>query len=1202
MMYWLRRIFGFFVSRAFWVFVGVVALSLFIWFAGPLFAFADYRPLEPTAVRWWTIGMLFGLYVLWLIASFWRRRRVSNMLFDRIGRIKDSVEAQRRNPDVSDEVLELQGRFSDAAQLLKTLRVQGKSRSGFGRRFIYELPWYIIVGAPGSGKTTALVNSGLDFPLAGQYGKAALQGIGGTRNCDWWFTDQAVVIDTAGRYTTQDSNENIDKTEWQGFLSLLKKYRPRQPVNGVVLTLSVSDLLTFDDDELLVHLTALRERLNELQGAFGIELPVYLWVTKVDLLAGFNEFFGNYSKEQRNQVWGFTFPCSDSAKTSRPTKAAFEQEWAVLEQSLFSVQDAHLAQELDQRRRNYIYAFPQQFAGLHVRLAKAVDFVFAESRLAQMPLLRGVYFSSGTQEGTVFDRVLGSLRRSFSSAGRVLTPQNADGGKSYFLHDLLVKVIFAESHLAGRNVKWERRTRALTYLGYGFSVLLLVGAIVAWLVSYGNNNDYLAQTGKNADKVAKSLERYNNDTSDLDSLLTLLGSVKGISNTAAFPSSEPPMNYRYGLYQGEKVEAATELAYQRMLDAGLLPFVGKRLEAQLKNPPTENLEYLYEALKAYLMLQQSEHYAPEFMRQWMSADFKRFLLPDADPRAAQSIDRHLTALFTDSRMVSSPYPMNQSLVDAVRLKLSSLSTAQRAYFRLRSRLQRKDMREFNMLDAAGPQAANVFLRKSGLPLNRGVPGLFTYQGYWELLDKSVSSVVTEVADDEGWVMGLPAQNIKTQLGDAAQGKLVREVRLLYLREYQQIWAQYLQDVQLIPTTSLQSSIQRLSILSAPDSPLPLFLRAVVRETTLLREPEKGQQTVVDKVTSRIKNTRDDIERVVGPVEAVRTAKENKDERIVDDYFEPLRRLVGAPGQQAQGSMPIDAIMKTLDEYYGTMMATDAAIKSNNPPPPADAALRLKTDASRLPAPLNNMMAGLANSSIQYTSAAVRSQLESQLRTQVGDFCRKAVAGRYPLNRSANDDVTPQDFARLFGNGGLMDDFFNKNLAPVVDAASWTYKKNIDGSRSGSDASLASFQKASVVKNVFFAAGDSMPKLRIEMKVVEMDPSVASMALDVDGTVLRYAHGPQMSQQIVWPGPRGRQQVSLQITDKSGGQGALTADGSWALHRFFDKVTMSAGSRPESFVAIAIVGDKKIVFEVTAGSVQNPFRLTQLQSFGCPGGN
>ena len=77
-------------------------------------------------------------------------------------------------------------------------------RDGAG---LYDLPWYMIIGPPGAGKTTVLVNSGLNFPLAEKFGKEALRGVGGTRSCDWWFTDQAVLLDTAGRYTTQDSNQ-----------------------------------------------------------------------------------------------------------------------------------------------------------------------------------------------------------------------------------------------------------------------------------------------------------------------------------------------------------------------------------------------------------------------------------------------------------------------------------------------------------------------------------------------------------------------------------------------------------------------------------------------------------------------------------------------------------------------------------------------------------------------------------------------------------------------------------------------------------------------------------------------------------------------------------------------------------------------------------------------------------------------------------
>ena len=44
----------------------------------------------------------------------------------------------------------------------------------------------------------------------------------------------------------------------------------------------------------------------------GQRLPVYVLFTKADLVfAGFSEFFDNLGKEDREQVWGMTFPVDD---------------------------------------------------------------------------------------------------------------------------------------------------------------------------------------------------------------------------------------------------------------------------------------------------------------------------------------------------------------------------------------------------------------------------------------------------------------------------------------------------------------------------------------------------------------------------------------------------------------------------------------------------------------------------------------------------------------------------------------------------------------------------------------------------------------------------------------------------------------------------------------------------------------------------
>lgn len=84
----------------------------------------------------------------------------------------------------------------------------------FSRQYLYQLPWYVIIGAPGAGKTTALVNSGLHFPLADRFGKSALRGVGRTRNCDWWFTNDAVLLDTAA--ATPRRKASVKKTPANG--------------------------------------------------------------------------------------------------------------------------------------------------------------------------------------------------------------------------------------------------------------------------------------------------------------------------------------------------------------------------------------------------------------------------------------------------------------------------------------------------------------------------------------------------------------------------------------------------------------------------------------------------------------------------------------------------------------------------------------------------------------------------------------------------------------------------------------------------------------------------------------------------------------------------------------------------------------------------------------------------------------------------
>ena len=223
-----------------------------------------------------------------------------------------------------------------------------------------------------------------------------------------------MLLDTAGRYTTQDSDASADSAAWAEFLALLRKYRGRRPINGVILAISAQDLMIQDATARDAHVAAARRRLDELNRELRMQLPVYVMVTKCDLVAGFTEYFDDQPQQGRAQVWGVTFTYDETVKGA--AAQAFPEEFDGLIARLNERLLPRLEEERDVRRRAKVFGFPQQMAALREPLSTFVTDVFASTRFDKPLLLRGVYFTSGTQEGTPIDRLLGALGRQFAVA------------------------------------------------------------------------------------------------------------------------------------------------------------------------------------------------------------------------------------------------------------------------------------------------------------------------------------------------------------------------------------------------------------------------------------------------------------------------------------------------------------------------------------------------------------------------------------------------------------------------------------------------------------------------------------------------------------------------------------------------------------------------------------------------------------------
>jgi len=802
-------------------------------------------------------------------------------------------------------------------------------------------------------------------------------------------------------------------------------------------------------------------------------------------------------------------------------------------------------------------------------------------------MLRGVYFVSGTQEGTPIDRMLGSFARQYQLEKQMLAPQQASG-RSYFLSRLLTEVVFAEHGLAGTNVRWERKRSAIVLAGYAGIGLLAIGTIAAWFISYGNNKRYIESVAARVESVRQLVQQTPNRLSpELDPIVGALEATRGLAATGAVGSEAGvPWSYGFGLYQGNKLDGAARLAYNRMLVDAMQPRLAIRVEEQLGSSQQESL---YEALKAYLMMYDPDHFDAAALKGHIESDWDARIGRELNQEQRDQLSVHLDALLAQGAVIS-PLAQKKDLIDAARLQLATVSLPQRVFNRLKQQGMGTQFPEFTVARAGGGNAPLVFRRKSGQPLTKGVPGLFTYNGYHKGFQTKVGDAARQLDQEQEWVL-----NIKNPAGKGAAtsvltDKVVNDVRRVYLNEYAQVWEDFIADVELVPLTSISASVQATRILAAPDTPLVPLLKAMSKETTLLAG--------AGSLESLTEEARGKILGKIGVRSSTTGAPEARIESIVDDRFAGLRRLVTAP---EGGKAPIEGLVSRLGELQVVLTGAEVALKGGSAPQPSPLPTQLKAEAANSPQPVRALLDNLGGTSAKMEKLQLREALGREVRATITEFCQQAIAGRYPFDPNSSRDVTMADFGALFGPGGKFDQMTLK-LAPYIDQSTrpWSFRP-VDGTPLGTDAgTLPQFQRAAAIRETFFPPGQAGMALKLVFKPVELDPSLTRFELDVDGTSVAYSHGPQNPTPVGWPGPRNAGQVRVMVVPS--GPTGMVNDGPWALLRLFDRVNIIEQPKsPEKFRAIFDLDGRKISFDITTASVRNPFRLQDLRQFACPAG-
>ena len=1156
--------------------VWALGLATAIWFLADLIVIHGYRPLESDEIRLIAVVAVFAVWLAANLVVVWRKRRANRAMIENL----TAVDPNRPGDASAEEITQLRGRLQEALGLL---RKTGSGRR-WGRDYLYQLPWYVMIGPPGSGKTTALLTSGLKFPLSNTLGRDPLKGIGGTRNCDWWFTEEAILLDTAGRYTTQDSDPQLDQASWLGFLNLLKTSRPRQPINGVVLVISLSDVAARDPAGRLGHAQAIRQRLNELYEHFGLRFPVYVLLTKADLIAGFVEYFDAYTKTEREQVWGATLPLDKAEFGDEGIVTQVPAEFDLLVGRMNDQLLQRVQQEPDIERRGLIYSFPNQIASLRDAIQELLTEIFRPTRYEQRALLRGVYLASGTQTGTPIDRMMSVMSSAFGVTPQRLPPFPGQG-RSFFLSRLFRNVIFAEAAMVATDPRADRRQRALRIGAYAAACLLIVGLAAIWTNGYLANQRLIAEIDGELAAYQKTVAGIpSTDVSDSDIART----VPALNQLRALPTglnTERPDSWlTVGLYQGDKLLFQHDAVYRRALNGLFLPRLLTRLQDQVRDHIAD-VDYLSEALKVYLMLGNQGPFDKEIVRRWLTVDWETAYPGPANQQLRTDLASHYAAL---AEVPRPNIALDAGLIAEARRTLQQVPPANRAYALIKQSKAARDLPAWRIIDHAGPGADQVFTRASGQPLTSGIPGIFTYRGFYEVFLPAVSGVAEQV-EAERWVRGGAAgEDAATTSTDAFK----HDVLALYLNDYLTQWQSLLADIRLVPSQSLDQAIAELNLLSGPDSPLSLLLKSIAKETAISRPPggDKPDEATLHLVA------------LLAPANGAAASPTAQ----IDQKFKPIQDLVtasnGAPA-------PIDDMTRSLGNVYqqlnhvsrspvkGQAMLHAVADGSGD-----SGVQQMAADARRLPAPLDGWLGGMASNVSSISVGGARSQLGDLWDSEVRNFCFKATNRRYPFFKDSTVDMPLDDFAKLFAPNGLIDNFFNTNLKPLVDTSHQPWRwQHVEGSADLGIAPgvLAEFQHAAAIRDAFFAGGSNQPLIHFELTPVELDASATEIQIDLDGQHTDYRHGPTRPAPMQWPSPGGGAQTRVAFSSPASGQTSTTNSGPWALFRLFDASEMQPGPSSDTFRITFTAGGKHASYDVRTSSVLNPFNLKDLRQFRCP---
>ncbi|WP_288378215.1 type VI secretion system membrane subunit TssM, partial [uncultured Massilia sp.] len=995
---------------------------------------------------------------------------------------------------------------------------------------------------------------------------------------DWFFTTDGILLDTAGRYSVQQD----DREEWFSFLELLKKHRSRAPINGILIAVSVAELVAGPTSSSHELAKSLRTRVQELTERLGVHAPVYVIFTKADLVAGFTDFFADTERAERERIWGATLRYNRRS-APQDVLAFFDEHFDELYDGLKELSLANMGANRSTAMRAGVFTFPLEFAAIKTPLRAFLSTLFEENTYQFKPVFRGFYFTSALQEGSVQDLSSKRVASRFDLALREQQGGAVAEQSGYFLLDLFRKVIFADRELVKR---YTNPTSARWKVAAFFGATILLGAALGgWSWSYMGNRQLVANVQSDLDKVNKLQAGRIDLQSRLEALDILQDRIEQLDQY----KQDKPLALAFGLYQGEKLERKLRDEYFAGVRAVMVEPVTSALETMLaevnanagqlapgaapdsQQPAAQNaasagqpyqnvsatsVADAYNALKTYLMLGDKSRAEPGHLNDQLTRYWRTWLQANrgAMPREQmiRSAERLLT--FHLSQVQDPAWPqmtLKLGLLDSTREHLRRVVRGTPARERVYNDIKTRAATRFPAVTVArivGDQDANLVAG------SHAVSGAFTRAAWKDYVLEAIREASNSEASSADWVLKTVSKDDLTLEGSPEQ--IQKALIDLYKAEYAREWVKFVQGVTVADLKGFEGSVQAMNRLGDPQaSPLAKLLRTIYDETVwdnpgmAAASMSKNERTfamwfkevVLRRAPSEVRTVANNVDPATLPGA--------QGAGPIGREFAGVARLVGAREKDA-------SLMTGYLDALSKLRTRLNVLKNQGDPGPGAKQFMQQTlegNGSELAEALRyvdeQMLTGMGDSQkaalrpllvrplIQTFAMIVlpsEGEINKTWQLQVVEPFQRTLAGKYPFAAGSSVEATPAEIGQIFGPEGEVAKFVNTAMGALV-----VNRGGVLAPRTWADvgitlapAVISGFPGWVAPLSARGVATGNGPQTVFQI-LPHAAPGTLEYTLDIDGQQLRYKNTPPNWTNMVHPGPQGVAGVRI---------GAVTFDG------------------------------------------------------------